>query len=146
MKLIILFSFTIILFGCQSTDFWDDPRHYIEPGNYSGIFIFTENGNISQGNVRFTFTCNSYTCIPETLYLPPIGGGSYKIINEKIILKDLVPHTAEFDPSLILNGEFLFIKNNETIILMQEDKIRNRSRYLELIIQADSMFYEKNEK
>ena len=146
MKLIILFSFTIILFGCQSTDLWDDPRHNIEPGNYYGIFIFTENGNTSQGNVRFTFTCDSYTCVPETQYLPPTGGGSYKIINEKIILKDLVPHTAEFDPSLILNGDFLFIKNNKTIVLMQEDKIRNRSRYLELIIQADSMFYEKNEK
>ena len=142
----IIFSLLVFLIGCESIGFLSDQDYIIEAGNYVGNFIFTEKGNVSEGKVKFTFINNSYTCIPETQYLPPTGGGSYKIINEKIILKDLVPHTAEFDPSLILNGEFLFIKNNETIILMQEDKIRNRSRYLELIIQADSMFYEKNEK
>lgn len=134
MRQIILFSFLVILFGCKdkSTDCFTDQAQSVEAGNYSGIFIFTEKGNISHGNVRFTFTIDSYTCVPETQYLPPSGSGKYKIMNEKIILTDLVPHTAEFDWSLILNGEFLFIKKNEAIILIQKDKKRDRLRYIEL--------------
>lgn len=139
MKLLICSCLTIILFGCQLTENWDDPAQHIESGNYSGLFIFTEHSNVSQGNVNFTFTSDSYTCVPEIPYLPPRGGGKYEIKSERILLTDLFPHTAEFDPSLILNGEFLFIKKNEVIIFIQKDKKRDRLRFMELTKQIDSV-------
>jgi hypothetical protein len=44
----------------------------------------------------------------------------------------MMAHTAKFDWTLILNGEFLFSKNNDTIVLIQEDRLRNRFRHIEL--------------
>jgi len=132
MKPIIALSFLMLFVGCEISDFSNDQIHSIEAGNYSGIFIFREKGYVSQGKVKFSFTENSYTCIPETQYLPPRGGGKYKIKIERIHLTDLFPHTAEFDPSLILNGEFLIVRKNIMIILTQKDEKRNRERYIEL--------------
>lgn len=140
MKQIIVFTIILLFAGCETLDFSEDTIQNIEAGNYSGIFIFTQKNNVSQGKVKFTFTDNSYTCIPETQYLPPRGGGKYEIKSERILLTDLFSHTAEFDPSLILNGEFLYVRNNETIILIQKDKKRGRQRYIELTkLLADSL-------
>jgi len=81
--------------------------------------------------------------VPEIEFLPPIGGGKYDLIGEKIILTDLSPHRAHFDWSLILNGEFLFTRKDKSIILFQKDKKRERQRYVKLTKStADSLFSE----
>lgn len=131
-RIVLFFTFLIALFGCEQVEYFDNQEHIIEAGNYSGLFIFTEHGIVSQGNVYFTFTSDSYTCTPEIEFLPPGGGGKYEILNEKIILKDLIGHRANFNWSLILNGEFLFIRKDEKIFLIQKDKKRDRLRYIEL--------------
>ncbi len=143
MKQIIVFSIMPLFAGCETLDFSEDTIQNVESGSYSGIFVFTQKNNVSQGKVKFTFTDNSYTCVPEIEFLPPIGGGKYDLIGEKIILTDLSPHRAHFDWSLILNGEFLFTRKDKSIILFQKDKKRERQRYVKLTKStADSLFSE----
>lgn len=142
-RIVLFFTFLIALFGCEQAEYLDSPEQIIEAGNYSGRFIFTEHGIVSQGNVYFTFTSDSYSCTPEIEFLPPDGGGKYEILNEKIILTDLSAHRANFDWSLILNSEFLFIRKDEKIFLIQKGKKRERQRYIELTkLLTDSLSYE----
>jgi hypothetical protein len=79
-------------------------------GNYRGTFTITHStGLVQSGNVTFTFTGAQYTCTPERLYLPPSGGGSFELVGQAIRLRDTAVHTAEFDGTLILGGEFSFL-------------------------------------
>ena len=103
-----------------------------ENGKYSGMFYFAENGVTKSGAVTFAFEDTTYQCTPNSLYLPPSGGGSYKVKPGIITLTDLVLHTAEFDWSLILNGDFQYFRDGSKIVLTQGDVQRNRSRRIEI--------------
>ena len=128
-----LLLFTLLLFvGCKDKSTNSSNSPLIEVGEYNGIFTFTENDYTSTSNVKFTFTDTIYTCIPQKAYMPPTGGGKYEYQKDKIVLTDMVMHTAEFDWTLILGGEFNYSKSGNTIILIQEDKNRNRFRKIEL--------------
>jgi hypothetical protein len=110
----------------------------IQPGTYEGSFSITYfAGTDSAATVisQTTFTFNDtgwYTCRGNLIYTPPVGGGEYKIINGLLCLKDLVPHTAEFDWSLILNGYFEITISGISLTLTQDDKTRSRYRYIVL--------------
>ena len=92
-------------------------------GTYSRISNYRSNNPfIEKGPINFKFVEKTYSCGGEMRYLPPSGSGEYKIVNDKIILKDTGRHTAEFDWTLILNGEFNFIfNNNNSLRLYQYD-------------------------
>lgn len=128
----IIFVILLLIVGCKDKSTDSTTINAIEAGKYNGVFTFTENGETAIGNVEFTFTDTSYKCVPVKKYLPPVGEGKYEIQKDKIILTDMMIHTAEFDWTLILGGEFDFIKNGNTVVLVQEDKERNRFRKIEL--------------
>ena len=103
MRTMISLAMLLILFnGCSDDGF----PNSITDGTYVGIFtIKLEDGQTKTGGVTFTFNGNSYSCNPEKLYLPPSGEGSFHVIGQVLRLKDTALHTAEFDWTLILNGD-----------------------------------------
>ena len=132
MKYSILLVTLLLVIGCKDKSTESSNSPLIERGEYNGIFTFTENENTSTSNVKFTFTDTLYTCVPQKVYMPPTGGGKYELQKDKIVLTDMVMHTAEFDWTLILGGDFSYSKSGNTIILIQDDKARNRFRKIEL--------------
>ncbi len=128
----IMFLFVSLLVGCEV----NDTNYSFEEGNYSGTFIIVESdGQTLTGNVNFSFINNQYSVIPETRYLPPVGAGKYKINLNVINITDTVPHTAEFDWTLILNGNFEFSYNDQVLTLKQNDIKHNRKRTISLTKQ-----------
>lgn len=119
LKKIIWVSFLFFLItGCKESE----TDVFIENGIYSGTFtLINENGKIESGKVTFTFFDNKYSCVPEKIYYPPVGGGKFSINGNKIKLTDTSVHTAEFDWTLILDGEFFISYEGKTILMKQQD-------------------------
>jgi hypothetical protein len=105
-------------------------------GTYVGTFsIKRDDGAVQAGGVTFTFRGNTYSCIPENLYLPPSGAGSYRLSGNTLTLTDTARHTAEFDWTLILNGDFTYSFDGNILTLIQDDIKYRRYRTIELRLQ-----------
>ena len=123
----------LLLTGC---DIEDEPPEIqgVYKGTYSRTEYFaTDSVSTREGPATFKFTGTDYSCYGEEFYLPPGGAGEYTISDSKIILIDLVGHTAEFDWSLILNGEFDYSFDGKNLILTQHDTKRGRFHRATLI-------------
>lgn len=133
-KSILCFLILIISCNIDKTPFYSLP---FEHGEYKGTFSITYNfasdsSYVQQGTTTFTFTDTSYYCYGDKYLLPPSGGGKYEIKGNIIILTDLVPHTAEFDWSLILSGEFEYTFDGKNFMLTQNDIKYYRYRKIDL--------------
>ena len=105
-------------------------------GTFQGTFTITHSTGVSEsGIVTFTFSGDQYTCTPETRYLPPSGAGLFAMLDHTISLTDTVPHTLEFDGSLVLNGVFSVFYNGTHLVLVQDDVKHKRHRRIELTRQ-----------
>jgi len=124
--LVFVFIISIISSGCGSVE----PTSVID-GNYEGVYSITHNyvtdsAYTLQGPVSFTFSKGKYKCMPEKLWTPPSGSGIYRVGRQKITLINKSGHTTDFDPSLILDGDFNYSFNGERLFLTQENKSLNR--------------------
>jgi hypothetical protein len=108
-------------------------------GTFSGTFTIINNKGITEtGTVTFTFNGDRYSCTPGRPYFPPSGAGFLAIRGQTLILKDTVPHTAEFDWTLILSGSFSFAYDGLHLVLKQEDQEYGRQRMVNLTRQVVS--------
>jgi hypothetical protein len=129
-KLLILLLSLFI--GCEVTE----TDTSFEEGNYSGTFKMVESdGQVLNGNVNISLNNNKYSVIPEQRYLPPVGAGKYNVNGNSINLLDTAVHTADFDWTLILNGDFEFSYNDRVLTLTQNDTEHDRKRTLLLTKQ-----------
>ena len=132
MKKTTFLLLAFLFFGCDESD----TNFSLENGNYGGIFTIIEsNGQPQSGNVIFNFSDNSYTVVPEQLYLPPTGAGNFSLNGNSIMLTDTAIHTTNFDATLILNGSFELSNNGDELVLKQNDTIHNRKRIISLTKQ-----------
>jgi hypothetical protein len=122
-KLGFLLSFLLI--SCEV----NETEVQFEEGDYSGTFTLVEsNGQVLTGKVDFSLNNNKYSVIPEQRYLPPAGAGTYSINGNTINLIDTAGHRADFDFTLILNGDFEFLYNERVLTLKQNDTMHDRER------------------
>jgi hypothetical protein len=92
-------------------------------GTFKGTFTITHTTGLGEsGIVAFKFAGNQYTCIPEKVYLPPSGSGLFSIVHQTMRLTDTAIHTAEFDWTLILDGEFSISFDDSHLVLEQDDQ------------------------
>jgi hypothetical protein len=125
------FLWAIALACSACSDAGPDPP--LLDGTYQGTFTITqENGPVESGTVRITFGGDGYSCTPEQRYLPPSGGGLFLLSGRTLTLKDTAVHTAEFDWTLILNGEFSFTFDGSRLLLEQQDQRHRRHRTIDL--------------
>lgn len=133
----LVMSISIVLIsaicsGCEG----DTLNMGIREGVYAGVFTIRQSDGTEQsGLVTFTFGASTYSCLPDKPYLPPSGAGTFHSYNNTIVLKDNVGHTAEFDWTLILNGEFSFSFDGKTLTLTQNDQKYKRYRIIVLTFQ-----------
>ncbi len=140
MKKFAFLPFIFILIGCMTCNLFDSQKIF-QPGCYKGTYSITHYYNTDSsftdsGPATFIFTDTSYSCWGENYLLPPSGGGKYSIIDDKMVLNDTAPHTAEFDWTLILNGEFDYWFDGKNLRLEQFDRAHNRHHKF-LIVRED---------
>lgn len=122
-------AFCFLLGGCQIGN--EPSRTQDLQGVWEGTYtrtdhFGTDSALTQEGSATFRFTGTEYSCYGEEFYLPPGGAGNYRISDSKIILTDLAGHTAEFDWSLILSGEFDYSFDGKNLTLTQHDTKRER--------------------
>lgn len=135
MKKIYIFLIALLIFisyTCNTIE----PVPQIQ-GIYNGIFsrtnfAGTDSVFIEQGVVTFEFTNRTYRCEGEEKYLPPFSIGRYSINFNFITLTDTIGHYADFDWTLILDGEFSYALDENTLTLTQDDTKHKRKYKIEL--------------
>jgi len=111
-----------------------DPSEF--DGTYGGTFTITNSSGATEtGPVTFIFAGDRYSCTPQQHYLPPSGAGYCVSSGRTLRLKDTIAHTAEFDWTLILNGEFSLTYDGVHLVLQQDDLQYRRHRTIDLMRQ-----------
>lgn len=129
-SIIIVCAFTFIT--CNK----ENPASSVpfQEGAYNGTYkLVNKDGTVDEGAVFFNFSpMGEYFCYGEKRLSPPSGGGKYTVSGNKIVLTDLHAHTADFDWSLILNGEFISSYDGAILMLIQLDIQQGRTRTIVL--------------
>ncbi|WP_323027477.1 hypothetical protein [Gelidibacter japonicus] len=100
-KILILIGLLMIISSCKN-DY--DSFHSEINGDYIGIFERNENTS----KVELRFDNGSFNGQSEIAKFPAICNGTYSVSGNTISFFNECPWTAEFDWSLILNGEWTF--------------------------------------
>ncbi|MCH7401571.1 hypothetical protein ACFOUP_14075 [Belliella kenyensis] len=87
-------------------------------GKFEGTFERVESGtSLGLSEVSLEFEGNTYSGSHKEPRYPVICNGSYNIENSKITFSNNCFFTADFDWSLILNGEFDAVLSGQKLIL-----------------------------
>lgn len=108
----ILFVILILTTGCDRDPIETDSVSDIR-GEYTGTF--ERNGEIS--NVELQFNNRQFTGTSEIQKFPAICKGKFSISGNRFVFSNECPWTAEFDWTLILNGEWIYQLTGDTLIL-----------------------------
>ncbi|EKT4520703.1 hypothetical protein JE945_002472 [Flavobacterium psychrophilum] len=111
-KILIIVTFLFILISCSKNDAEVEIPQNIN-GNYVGFF---ERNGVSS-NVQLNLTNGTFNGQSTTLKFPALCNGTYIITSNTITFEDKCMWTAEFDWTLILNGEWNYIMNGNNLTL-----------------------------
>ncbi len=103
MKNAILLIGFLVLWSCNDPE---SPTYPISEGTYTGSFSRTSSNTVSE--VTLTFENGTFSGSSETTKYPAICNGTYTAQSGRINFENSCFWTAEFDWSLILNGEYEF--------------------------------------
>lgn len=93
----------------------------ISDGIYSGRFIYRSQNmayQYKEATVIITFTGQNYTSTWHSDYFPAGGTGTYSTSdNARITFSDMGVHTANFDWNLILNGDYAYHYEGDSLVI-----------------------------
>jgi hypothetical protein len=118
LKSLIPGLFITILFGCQKSD--DIRLISALNGSYSGTFFRFNDDYNNSAKLTLSFSDSTFSGTSESFHFPAICYGTYKRMGNKLVFTNLCVWTAEFDWSLILNGEWEFYLNKNQFRLWKE--------------------------
>ena len=111
-KILIIVTLLFVLINCSRKDAEVEiPQN--TNGNYIGIFI----RNDVSSNVQLNLTSGTFNGQSTTQKFPALCNGTYIITSNTITFEDKCVWTAEFDWTLILNGEWNYIMNGSILTL-----------------------------
>jgi len=133
---VIIFIVFIAAVGCQdSNDSPNEPSITLD-GLYEGVYqridgVSGENPIEISGRIDFAVDGDRYELKGSELNAPPFGCGS--ITGDNVVtMTDETRHTADFDWSLIVEGDFSVDFEDSKIVLERYDPERDRLVRLEL--------------
>lgn len=113
-RIIFLLTLVITIFGCNKDDV--NVETSIE-GNYIGVF--ERDGNTS--NVELTFNNGTWTGESEAEKFPALCNGTYSTSADSIAIENACVWTADFDWTLILNDDWSYNLNGNTLVLTKSN-------------------------
>lgn len=133
--LTVLLAFATAAVCQDAVDAPGDPRWPLE-GAYTGVYTRIDgatgtNPTKTRGPVSVDIEGDTYVIEGVERYTPPYGRGRIHV-DDRVTFHDEAFHTAEFDWTLIINGEFSLTWEDSTIVLEQYDPEKDRSVRLEL--------------
>ena len=111
-KILIIVTLLFVLISCSK-----NVAEAEIPQNTNGNFIgiFERNGVTS--NVQLNLTSGTFNGQSTTQKFPALCNGTYIITSNTITFEDKCVWTAEFDWTLILNGEWNYVMNGNILTL-----------------------------
>ena len=107
--------FSLAIKSCNNDDGFNEKLS----GEYAGTFTFTSLSGESRSNpVTISFSGeNDYQSSRNSDYIPAGGSGTYEKENSTITFTDLNIWTTNFDPNLILAGEYEYSLNGDSLMI-----------------------------
>jgi len=100
-------------------------------GNYKGSFSkVISNSDYENSTVDLTLESGRFLATSGKQKYPAICSGTYEIVCEEIRFTNECPWTAEFDWTLILNGNFKFTRNNGSLARLKKESGNYSDIYL----------------
>ena len=140
-------AFFILIFGCVSCEkqgnlIASTPEESIK-GTYIGTFErITSAGLNPVSNVIITFADSTWNGQSDIGGYPTLCNGTFKISDNKIVFSNICAWTTDFDWSLILSGEWEFVKNGDSLTFTKKYGTQTNNPYYDiyqLIIPKNSM-------
>ncbi len=133
----------LLLVACKSSQEPNAPATTTPPllavGSFHGTYTIihdysTSTPRTETGAFDLSIDGDRYRIVPQKRYYPPSGQGAIMQAynSQTIVFDDQGMHTAEFDWSLIIDGEFLFTADRGTVVLEKYDAERDRLQRLEI--------------
>ncbi|MDB5149760.1 MAG: hypothetical protein JWQ57_3780 [Mucilaginibacter sp.] len=102
-----LFAFILLLATVVSSCKKNDNNQVSNlSGTYAGTFQRKVSGNGAVSNVSLSFAADDWNGESQMAKYPALNHGTFSIAGNKITFKNESVWTAEFDWSLILNGDY----------------------------------------
>jgi hypothetical protein len=125
-----------VLSACHASDDSPAAPQLLGDGVYSGVYTRVEHSTSGQptttsGGVNLSIEGDRYSIRGEIRYAPPSGSGLF-IVGDVVTFTDDAFRTAEFDWTLIVNGEFGYDQNDSSVVLEQYDETHDRHVRIEL--------------
>ena len=111
-KILIGVTLLFVLISCNKNDS-EIAIPQITNGNYIGIF---ERNGVNS-NVQLNLNSGTFNGQSTTQKFPALCNGTYSSTNNTINFEDTCVWTAEFDWTLILNGEWNYVVNGSVLTL-----------------------------
>ncbi len=137
LQAVLLLGVLLILSSCEDGgSIFDPPPQNIPTGEYRGQYTLLRSNpsdtSIRRGvytEVSMAFVVNSttrtYRITPTDTSFLPASEGAYTLRYGRITLRDRSQRTFR-DPSLVLNGEFIYTFDGNSLVLSQKDSVRRR--------------------
>ena len=103
-------------------------------GEYTAIFHYgTSEAFSNSGQTELTLSDDGY-CITETTYVtPPASCCTYELNETTITFQDTIIHTAEFDWTLIIDGEYNYEFDGNHLVMFQINTQQKRKYTYDLV-------------
>lgn len=119
---VLAFLLTGLLYGCWDLSQQASPLPVADlNGTYKGTF---QRGSGDIANVTLVFNNGSWTGESNIPRYPALCNGIFQINNGgKLLFENRCPWTADFDWTLILNGDFEALASGSTLILRRNTDV-----------------------
>jgi len=134
MKYVSIITFFFLISCDNQNDFTAEIIEGTYRGTYTVINNYASDHEDSEsGSVELLLEHNNYMITPEVYLTPPNSIGKYTLATSSIIFQDTVEHTANFDWTLIIAGEYQYKLVEDNLELMQIDSENNRKYIFDLL-------------
>jgi hypothetical protein len=111
-----LFAFILLLAVAAGSCKKNDNNTETKPeGTYTGTFQRKVSGNGEISNVSLTFSAGAWNGQSQFAKYPALSHGTFSINGNKVSFQNESAWTAEFDWSLILNGDYNISTSGNTL-------------------------------
>lgn len=116
----ILLIFSFLFISCEK----EDENQSLDLGTYEGTYtvVFNygkSNSYTNSGETQLILGQDYYSITGNTYITPPFSLGKYELSSTNIVFQDTIYHTAEFDGSLIIHGEYQYEFDGNTLTMSQ---------------------------
>lgn len=132
-RLVYMFLVSLVFIcGCKKEE---ETTNRIIEGHYKGTFqrelVLEE---LETANVTFTFESNEWSGSSENYNYPVLCRGTYSVIRDTIIFKNICIVPPELDWSLILSGKYALTVDGDRVEFLRDYRSATSDTYIDRFV------------